>query len=182
MTGDATIPDTDVNFDERPAMSEPVPAGIDPGPIEAWFRQHVPGARPPLRYARVPGGHSCLTYVVTDDGGERYVLRRPPLGAVLATAHDVAREHRVMSALRDTAVPVPPMLGLCEDDGVTGAPFYAMGYVEGVVLHTAADAERLLPSDAARHRAAETLVDALVALHAVDIDAVGLGEYGRRSG
>jgi aminoglycoside phosphotransferase (APT) family kinase protein len=164
------------------ATGTSVPAGIEPGPVEAWFREHVPEARPPLRYQRVPGGHSCLTYVVTDDRGERYVLRRPPLGAVLATAHDVAREHRVMSALRDTAVPVPRMLGLCEDGRVTGAPFYVMGYVEGVVPHTAGDAERLLPSDAARRRAAETLVDALVALHAVDIDAVGLGDFARRSG
>jgi aminoglycoside phosphotransferase (APT) family kinase protein len=158
------------------------PAGIDAGPVEAWFREHVPEARPPLRYERVAGGHSCLTYVVTDADGRRVVLRRPPLGAVLATAHDVAREHRVMSALWDTAVPVPPMLGLCADDGVLGVPFYVMGHVDGVVLHTAGDAERLLPTVATRRRAAETMVDALVALHAVDVDAVGLGDYARRSG
>ncbi|HET6949474.1 MAG TPA: phosphotransferase family protein [Acidimicrobiales bacterium] len=161
-------------------MSRPV--GIDPGPIEAWFREHVPGARPPLRYERVAGGHSCLTYVVTDDGGERYVLRRPPLGTVLATAHDVAREHRVMAALQGTAVPVPRMRGLCEDTEVNGAPFFVMSYVDGLVVHTAGDTERLLPSHAARRRAAETLVDALVALHAVDVDAVGLGGFARRSG
>jgi aminoglycoside phosphotransferase (APT) family kinase protein len=161
-------------------MSHPV--GIDPGPIEAWFREHVPSARPPLSYERVAGGHSCLTYVVTDDAGTRYVLRRPPLGTVLATAHDVAREHRVMAALRDTAVPVPPMLGLCEDVEVNGAPFFVMGFVDGVVVHTAGDTERLFPSHATRRRAAETVVDALVALHAVDIDAVGLGDFARRSG
>jgi aminoglycoside phosphotransferase (APT) family kinase protein len=166
----------------RSATGTPVPVGIDPGPIESWFREHVPEARPPLRYERVAGGHSCLTYVVTDDEGGRYVLRRPPLGTVLATAHDVAREHRVMSALQDTAVPVPRMRGLCEDDGVTGAPFYVMSYVEGVVVHTARDAERLLPARTARRRAAETMVDALVALHAVDIDAVGLDGFARRSG
>src|SRR5262245_26677657 len=103
------------------------PAGIEAGPVEAWFREHVPDARPPLRYERVAGGHSCLTYVVSDAEGRRFVLRRPPLGAVLATAHDVAREHRVMSALRDSAVPVPPMLGLCADDAVLGVPFYVMG-------------------------------------------------------
>src|SRR5690349_18579250 len=109
-----------------PATGTPAPVGIDPGPIEAWFRAHVPEARPPLRYDRVAGGHSCLTYVVTDGGGRRYVLRRPPLGTVLATAHDVAREHTVMSALPDTDVPVPPMLGLCRDEAVNGAPFYVM--------------------------------------------------------
>ena len=160
----------------------PVPVGVDPGPVEAWFREHVPEARPPLRYERVAGGHSCLTYVVTDGDGKRCVLRRPPLGTVLATAHDVAREHRVMSALWDTAVPVPRMRGLCEDDRVNGAPFFVMSYVDGVALHTAGDAERLLPSCSARRRAAETLVDALVALHAVDIDAVGLGDFARRRG
>jgi aminoglycoside phosphotransferase (APT) family kinase protein len=165
-----------------PATGTPVPVGIDPGPVEAWFREHVPEARPSLRYERVAGGHSCLTYVVTDGRGERYVLRRPPLGTVLATAHDVAREHRVMSALQSTAVPVPRMLGLCEDDRVNGAPFYVMSYVEGVVPHTARDTERLLPSHAARRRAAETLVDALVVLHALDIDGVGLGGFARRSG
>jgi aminoglycoside phosphotransferase (APT) family kinase protein len=158
------------------------PAGIDPGPVEAWFRAHVPEARPPLHYERVAGGHSCLTYVVTDAAGGRYVLRRPPLGSVLATAHDVAREHRVMAALHDTAVPVPAMLGLCRDEQVNGAPFFVMSYVDGVVPHTAADSERLLPTPAARRRAADTMVDALVALHDVDIDAVGLGDYARRSG
>jgi aminoglycoside phosphotransferase (APT) family kinase protein len=165
----------------RSATGTPVP-GIAAGPLEAWFREHVPEARPPLRYERVAGGHSCLTYVVSDDAGGRYVLRRPPLGTVLATAHDVAREHRVMSALQDTAVPVPRMRGLCEDDRVNGAPFYVMSYIDGVVLHTAGDSERLLPSAAARRRVAETMVDALVALHAVDIDAAGLGSFARRSG
>lgn len=158
------------------------PVGIDPEPIGLWFREHVPEARPPLRYERVAGGHSCLTYVVTDEGRQRYVLRRPPLGQVLATAHDVAREHRVMSALQDTPVPVPRMLGLCEDAQVNGAPFFVMSYVDGVVVHTAGDSERLLPSPDSRRHAAETLVDALVALHAVDIDAVGLGDYAKREG
>jgi aminoglycoside phosphotransferase (APT) family kinase protein len=87
-----------------------------------------------------------------------------------------------MSALQDTAVPVPRMLGLCRDDQVLGAPFYVMAYVDGVVPHTAADSERLLPAHAARRRAAETMVDALVALHAVDVDAVGLGDFARRTG
>jgi aminoglycoside phosphotransferase (APT) family kinase protein len=164
------------------AAAGSAPVGIDPGGVEGWFRAHVAGARPPLRYERVAGGHSCLTYVVTDAAGERYVLRRPPLGSVLATAHDVGREHRVMSALRDTAVPVPRVLGLCVDERVNGAPFYVMHHVDGVVPHTAADSQRLLPSTSARRRAAETMVDALVALHAVDVDAVGLGDFARRSG
>jgi aminoglycoside phosphotransferase (APT) family kinase protein len=159
-----------------------VPAGVDAARVGDWFTTHVPQAVPPLRYDRVAGGHSCITYVVTDAEGERFVLRRPPLGHVLATAHDVAREHRVMSAMPGTGVPVPTMLGLCRDETVNGAPFYVMSHVEGVVLHTAADTERLLPAHEARRRAADTMVDALVALHAVGIDAVGLGDFARRTG
>jgi aminoglycoside phosphotransferase (APT) family kinase protein len=158
-----------------------VPAGIDPPAVTAWFAEHVPAAVAPLRFSRVAGGHSCLTYVVTDAGGQRFVLRRPPIGHVLATAHDVAREHRIMDALFDTGVPVPRMIGLCTDPSVNEAPFYAMEHVDGPVLHTFADAEAL-PDDATRRRAGESLVDALVALHAVDPDDVGLGDLSKRSG
>ena len=141
--------------------------GIDLDDVTSWFADHVGGARPPLRFSRVAGGHSCLTYIVTDVDGRRFVLRRPPMGHVLATAHDVAREHRVMAALQDSGVPVPAMIGLSAGDDVNGAPFYVMAHVEGVVLHDLDDATNLLPDDAARRRAGETLVDALVALHAV---------------
>jgi aminoglycoside phosphotransferase (APT) family kinase protein len=87
-----------------------------------------------------------------------------------------------MSALQDTPVPVPRMLGVCDESETNGAPFYVMSHVEGAVLHNAQHAASLLPSDEARHHAAESLVDALVALHAVDIDAVGLGDLARRTG
>ncbi|HVM53340.1 MAG TPA: phosphotransferase family protein [Acidimicrobiales bacterium] len=156
--------------------------GIAEGPVTAWFGVHVPQAVAPLTFERVAGGHSCLTFIVTDAAGERFVLRRPPLGHVLATAHDVVREHRVMSALQDTGVPVPRMLGVCTDVDVNDAPFYVMGYVDGVVLHSAADASAKLADDDARVRATDSLVDALVALHAVDIDEVGLGDLARRTG
>jgi aminoglycoside phosphotransferase (APT) family kinase protein len=157
------------------------PAGIDGPAVTAWYVQHVPGAVPPLRFARVAGGHSCLTYVVTDAAGTRTVLRRPPIGHVLATAHDVAREHRVMDALQGTGVPVPRMIGVCADPTVNEAAFYVMSHVAGPVLHTAEDAEAL-GDDAARRRAGESLIDALVALHAVDPDDVGLGDLSKRSG
>jgi aminoglycoside phosphotransferase (APT) family kinase protein len=162
--------------------AEPVPAGIDAPAVTAWFAEHVPAAAAPLRFSRVAGGHSCLTYVVSDAGGQRFVLRRPPIGHVLATAHDVAREHRIMDALRDTGVPVPRMIGLCTDPSVNEAPFYVMEHVDGPVLHTYADAVGLLPDDVTRRRAGESLVDALVALHAVDPDDVGLGDLSKRSG
>jgi len=157
------------------------PAGIDGPAVTAWYADHVPDAVAPLGFDRVAGGHSCLTYVVTDAAGVRTVLRRPPIGHVLATAHDVAREHRIMHALRDTGVPVPHMIGLCEDPAVNEAPFYVMAHVAGPVLHTVEDAEAL-GDDATRRRAGESLIDALVALHAVDPDHVGLGDLSKRSG
>lgn len=156
--------------------------GVDAPAVTAWFADHVPQAKPPLRFDRIAGGHSCLTFVVTDDAGERFALRRPPLAHVLATAHDVVREHRMMSALQDTGVPVPRALGVCTDDEVNGAPFYVMAYVEGVVLHNAADAMAGLASDEARRHAADSLVDALIVLHTVDVDEVGLGDFARRTG
>ena len=164
-----------------PAPVAGVPAGIDAPAVTDWFAAHVPAAVAPLHFHRVAGGHSCLTYIVTDAVGAQFVLRRPPIGHVLATAHDVAREHRIMDALRDTGVPVPLMIGLCTDNSVNEAPFYVMSYVAGPVLHTVADAEAL-PDDATRRRAGESLIDALVALHAVDPDEVGLGDLSKRTG
>ena len=157
------------------------PEGLDARAVEDWFADNVPEAVGPLRYELLAGGHSNLTFAVTDARGRRWVLRRPPLAARLATAHDVGREYRAMSALQDTPVPVPPMVGYCADDSVIGQPFFVMGYVEGHVLHDVDAVERHLPRDARRH-AAEHMVDVLADLHAVDPDAVGLGELGRREG
>ena len=154
-------------------------AGIDPAPVTRWFRENVPGAVPPLRFEIIPGGHSNLTYRVEDAAGGVFVLRRPPLGAVVATAHDMAREHRIVAALGPTPVPVPPALGLCEDPGVNGAPFYAMAFVEGSVLVDARDVERDFP-EPVRARIGESVIDVLADLHTVDPDAVGLGDLGRR--
>lgn len=155
------------------------PAGINPGPVTAWLVDHVDGVVPPLSFERVAGGHSCLTYIALDETGQRYVLRRPPLGQTLATAHDVAREHRIISALAGSAVPVAPALGLCTDPAVNDAPFYVMAFVDGPVLHDAEIALQLTPE--ARRRAGEHLVEVLVALHAVDVDEVGLGDLSKRS-
>lgn len=160
----------------------PEPLGIEAGALDRWFGEHVAGAVPPLRYDRVTGGHSCLTYLVGDAGHQRYVLRRPPVGALLATAHDVTREARILAALAGSGVPVPRVLGVCGNPEVTGAPFYVMAYVDGLVLRTAADSETLLPSPQARRRAGYALVDTLAALHAVDVDTVGLGALSRRDG
>ncbi|MBK9180387.1 MAG: phosphotransferase family protein [Acidimicrobiales bacterium] len=159
-----------------------MPRGIDPGPVTAWFVEHVPGVVPPLAFELIAGGHSNLTYKVTDAEGGRYVLRRPPLGHVLATAHDMGREHRIIAAVGPTAVPVAPALGLCADESVNGAPFYVMAYVDGHVLDTPEAARRVFPDEARRRVAGESLVDVLATLHGVDPDAVGLGDLGRKEG
>ena len=155
-----------------------VPDGIDAAGVTAWFAEHVPEASGPLRFELIAGGHSNLTYSVTDAAGSRWVLRRPPLGQVLATAHDMGREHKIISALGPTEVPVPPTFGLCTDTEVNGAPFYVMDFVDGHVVRSHADAEAL--DVAARGRAGESIVEVLAAIHSVDVDAVGLGDLGRK--
>ena len=161
-------------IDPRPELR-----GIDVPRVTTWLEGHLPGARAPFRFELIPAGHSNMTFTVTDARGERYVLRRPPLGAVLATAHDMGREHKIISALGRTAVPVPPALGLCTDETVNGAPFYVMGFVDGPVLVETADSERHF-TPAERRRISESLIQVLADLHAVDPDAVGLGDLGRK--
>jgi aminoglycoside phosphotransferase (APT) family kinase protein len=151
--------------------------GIDEQPVGAWLTGHVSGAAPPFRYDLITGGRSNLTYCVTDGLGRRFVLRRPPLGSLLATAHDVAREYRIAAALAGTPVPVAPALALCEDAAVNGAPFAVTGFVDGAVLDTP---EKAAPLDeAARHATAFHLIDVLADLHSVDLDAVGLAGLSR---
>ncbi|MER6096238.1 phosphotransferase family protein [Streptomyces sp. NPDC001728] len=161
-------------------MSSAPPPGLDPEQLRRHLDRERPGlVSGPLEARLIEGGRSNLTYVVTDGAG-RWVVRRPPLGHVLATAHDMRREHRVISALHTTAVPVPETLLLCEDDSVLGAPFYVMEFVEGTPYRSAAE---LAPLGPERTRAALLgLVDTLVDLHAVDPEAVGLGDFGRPEG
>ncbi len=156
------------------------PDGIDPEGIERWFAENVPGAEPPLRFERIAGGRSNLTYAVSDAAGRAWALRRPPLGKRLASAHDMAREHRIITALQGTDVPVAPAVGLCEDDAVNGAPFYVMEWVEGPILRSRREAEEAFGEED-RRAIGERIVDTLVAIHGVDPDAVGLGELGRKS-
>lgn len=159
------------------AVSE-VP-GLDLSRLTDWFAEHVPGAWGELSARHIAGGKSNLTYEVTD-GQQTWIVRRPPLGHVLATAHDMAREHRVMTALRHTEVPVPVTYALCEDSEVVGAPFYVMERVDGVPYRRRAELEAL---GAERTRSiSERLVDTLAALHQVDPDSVGLGDFGRPEG
>ncbi|CAL9403577.1 phosphotransferase family protein [Streptomyces sp. enrichment culture] len=161
-------------------MSPDHPPGLDLDRLRVLLDRERPGlVTGPLSGRLIEGGRSNLTYAVSD-GTARWVVRRPPLGHVLATAHDMRREHRVISALHPTDVPVPRPVLLCEDEEVLGAPFYVMEFVDGTPYRTA---EQLAPLGPERTRAAVlNLVDTLVGLHAVDPAGVGLGDFGRPEG
>jgi aminoglycoside phosphotransferase (APT) family kinase protein len=154
--------------------------GIDRGGVTRWLQART-GIRAPLAFEVIQGGRSNLTYTVTDVDGRRLILRRPPLHGVLESAHDMGREHRILTALAGSAVPVPACVGYEADAGVTGAPFYVMEHVDGIVVRSAADGADLLDPPL-RAVAAQDVVDVMVAMHEVDIDAVGLGDLARREG
>jgi aminoglycoside phosphotransferase (APT) family kinase protein len=148
-----------------------------------WLRTEVPEAKVgdgPVEVARISGGHSNLTYRIADAAGALFALRRPPLGMVLATAHDMGREWRFISALAPTGVPVAPPVAFCGDTHVIGAEFYLMRFVDGEVLGNAESGHRLAAGEP-RMTAGFDTVDVLAALHAVDPDAVGLSDL-RRDG
>ncbi|MEX2207183.1 MAG: phosphotransferase family protein [Myxococcota bacterium] len=154
--------------------------GIHAARVSEWLAKHVAGARAPFRFELIAGGHSNLTYQVTGADGELFVLRRPPLGAVLATAHDMGREHKIIAAIgAKTDVPVPPALGLCDDVSVNEAPFYVMRFVSGYVITDATTVAKLFTPEK-RREIGESLVGVLARLHNVDPDAIGLGDLGRK--
>ncbi len=162
----------------RPSRSDP--PGLDLSALGRFLAETAPELLTgPLTASLIAGGKSNLTYRV-DAGSASWVVRRPPLGHVLETAHDMAREHRVIVALRSTPVPVPKPLAVCTDPSVIGAPFYVMEFVPGRVYRTANALQRI-GSDrtAAASRAA---LAALAALHAVDPEQVGLGDFGHPEG
>jgi aminoglycoside phosphotransferase (APT) family kinase protein len=164
-------------------MSPDHPPGLDLDRLHALLERERPGlVHGPLTGRLIEGGRSNLTYAVSD-GESKWVVRRPPLGHVLATAHDMKREHRVISALHPTSVPVPRPVLLCEDpenEAAPGAPFYVMEFVDGTPYRTA---DELVPLGEQRTRdAVLSLVDTLVELHAVDPAAVGLADFGRPEG
>ena len=152
--------------------------GIRKNEVRKWLDIHVNGVEGELEYHQIIGGHSNLTYTVMEESGRKWVLRRPPLGHVLATAHDMSREYRVIKALAESDVPVPKVVGLCEDTEINDAPFYVMDFVEGVVVRDAEIARS--QSFSARKKMGESLLGTLVSLHAVDVDQVGLGNLARK--
>ena len=153
--------------------------GIQQASLEKYFAEQVTGATPPLTFDMIVGGHSNLTYRVTDSAGERFVLRRPPTGMVLATAHDMSREHRILSGLGPSPVPVPKTLALCEDESVNDAPFYVMNFVDGEVLVGADQTAQCVPEDK-RIALGMHIIEVLAHLHNIEPDDVGLGDLGRR--
>ncbi|HVN13256.1 MAG TPA: phosphotransferase family protein, partial [Kineosporiaceae bacterium] len=180
MTSAAATPDPSRPEVPGPDAPGPDAPGLDVPAVAAWLEAQSPGllAGPPTAVL-VPGGRSNLTYIL-DDGTRRFVLRRPPLGHVLATAHDMSREHRILSALHGTHVPVPEPIAICADVDVTGAPFYVMAFVDGIVLRRRDDIAPL--SDAGRRQLVDAMMDVLADLHAVDPAGVGLADFGRPEG
>jgi aminoglycoside phosphotransferase (APT) family kinase protein len=156
------------------------PEGVDLESLRGYFADYVAGADGRTLSAElIAGGRSNLTYGITD-GEHEWVLRRPPLGHVLPTAHDMAREYKVITALVDTDVPVPRTYALCEDNDVNGAPFYVMERVHGRVLRTGEELASLTPDEAAA--CSRELVDVLARIHRVDYEAVGLADFGHPDG
>lgn len=148
-------------------------------PFEAWLRATVEDVSGEVVVEPLTGGASNLTFLVHDDR-HQWVLRRPPLGPVLATASDMVREHTVQRAVATTAVPVPGVVAWCDDDSVIGAPFYVMDWLDGAVYSDADSASHLTETQA--RDASYELVDVLARLHAIDPTAIGLSELGRPSG
>ena len=152
--------------------------GIHAQNVTEWFKNNIPGVVPPLSFELIAGGRSNLTYKVVDAENQGYVLRRPPLGHVLESAHDMGREYKIISSLGPTDIPVAPALGLCKDKSVNDADFYVMRFVEGDIITDSVDSVRIPENE--RHNLGMNVIDILVRLHAVNPDDVGLGDLGKK--
>jgi len=158
---------------------EDAPEGYDVARVEQWIDAHVESLSPPFEWTRLEGGHSNLTYLIRDTAGTRAVVRRPPRGELLPKAHDMGREWAIISALGPTPVPVAAALAYCESPDITGAHFYVMGHVNGKAMYTAEDTEQWVPPER-RETLAWSFFDVLAELHALDPDAIGLGDLGKK--
>lgn len=156
------------------------PPGIDYATLVPWFNEHV--ARVQSLTAKVIGhGRSNITYRLDAEDGRQWVLRRPPLSHVQATAHDMGREFRVISALNPVGFPTPKAYAFCDDPAVIGAQFYIMEYVEGIIAVDPADVARRF-SEEQRRAIGFEVVDVLVRLHSYNPDEIGLGDFGKPQG
>src|SRR5689334_13876705 len=152
---------------------------LDVARLESFLRAHFPDVHGPLEVRQFPAGHSNLTYSV-NLGEQEMVLRRPPFGSKVKSAHDMGREYHVLSQLHGV-YPAPKPLLYCTDESVIGAPFYLMERVRGVILRrNLPEGFTLAPATA--HRLSERFIDNLAALHTLDYNAIGLGELGKPAG
>jgi len=154
--------------------------GIDGVNVSAWMSEHV-NAVAPMTFELIAGGRSNLTYRVVDANAKAFALRRPPTSHVLPTAHDMVREHTVISALYPLGIPVAQPLGLCIDEEVNERPFYVMEFVDGAILRDRGEAERTF-DEVTRGVIGDHLAATLAQLHDVDVDGAGLGDLARHDG
>lgn len=156
-------------------MTEHQPYGLPDGDLGAYLERHLPGFRGPMDSHKFRGGQSNPTYLLSAESG-RYVLRRKPPGVLLASAHAIDREFRVLQALHGGQVPVAAPLHLCTDDGVIGSMFYVMEFIDGRIFW-----DPSLPECAAGQRAAfyDAVIRTLAAIHSVPVESAGLADYGK---
>ncbi len=156
------------------------PVGFDAPRVEAWLADRT-RLTPPCAWERLEGGHSNLTYLLTDGDGREFVVRRPPQGELLPKAHDMLREFRIIAALHPVGIPVARPIGYCDDSAVCERHFYVMSKVRGQALYTGEQTAPRLDR-AARARVGPSFVRVLASIHAVDPGEVGLGDLGRHDG
>ncbi|MGA8233998.1 MAG: phosphotransferase family protein [Candidatus Acidiferrales bacterium] len=153
---------------------------LDLARLELFLLQHFPAATGSIAVEQFPSGHSNLTYLVRL-GDREFVLRRPPFGSKVKTAHDMGREYRVLSKLHAAYSPAPKVLLFCDDDSVIGTPFYVMAPVRGIIIRRDPPAGLPFPAETAR-RLSESFIDNLAQLHSLDYQAIGLGDLGKPQG
>lgn len=151
--------------------------GIEHGKLTPWLETHIEDAQKPFSFELFKAGGSNLTYRITDSKGDTWVLRRPPVGQQLETAHDMAREWKVLTALGSTTVPTPRCFTFCENPEITGAVFYLMEDVQGTILRTSSQASELTRAQA--DKATTSLVATQATLHTIDVHAIDLHDFSR---
>ena len=152
-------------------------AGIDETNVSNWLADQTDVVGE-LNFQIVTHGRSNLTYILEDETSTKWILRRPPTGHVLASAHDMNREYKIISALGKSNVPVPRAIGMCQDEAVTGASFFVMDFVEGNIIKDLEAAQQFSPEE--RKIQSKSLVEVLATLHNVNPEEVGLGDLGKR--